>query len=205
MYSLIHKALAFAAKTSASTAAVATRSARASIAPQVAPRAAFTSPSPASWYLQLTRPQQLQPQLVPCPVHVPSRTSPFRRNYASESAPDDQQQKLAELAVKLQQSPEFLQAVNDLNSALLAKGLQPNELSKPSLKLFSALMDKDVKAKVEAIAVALKKSGITDEEIKNAASLFAGGGLFGGGGDASGSKGVNRHKRPPAMAASHWV
>ncbi|KAI9183180.1 hypothetical protein H9P43_004097 [Blastocladiella emersonii ATCC 22665] len=130
----------------------------------------------------LARPPAATAQMTPVAVAVARTFTTTPRRLAAEN---DKEEFVANLALKLQNSPEFVQAVREFQEALAAKGVGAEELTKPSVKLMQVLMDKDVRAKTEKLAEALKAAGVTDEEIRTAAQSFAGtgllGSLFGGG------------------------
>ncbi|KAJ3355042.1 hypothetical protein GGF32_002185 [Allomyces javanicus] len=117
------------------------------------------------------------PHSATCPCCAPTRRTFSTTRIASASETDSL---LADLATKLQSSPAFLKAVQDFQETLAAKGVTPDQLAKPSMKLFHVLADKDVRAKTEALALALREAGVTDDQVRAAAQEFSTGSLFSG-------------------------
>ncbi|KAJ3364911.1 hypothetical protein GGF31_008849 [Allomyces arbusculus] len=147
--------------------------ARAAVPALAATRATAVRPA----LIAATRPASLRNSAT-CPCCAPTRLRAFsttRAVYASET-----DSLLADLATKLQNSPAFLKAVQDFQDTLAAKGITPDQLAKPSVKLFQVLADKDVRAKTEALALALREAGVTDDQVRAAAQEFSTGSLFSG-------------------------
>ncbi|KNE73419.1 hypothetical protein AMAG_17534 [Allomyces macrogynus ATCC 38327] len=144
--------------------------ARAAAPALAATRAATVRPA----LLAATRSASL-PHSATCPCCAPTRRAFSTTRIASASETDSL---LADLATKLQSSPAFLKAVQDFQDTLAAKGVTPDQLAKPSMKLFQVLSDKDVRAKTEALALALREAGVTDDQVRAAAQEFSTGSLF---------------------------
>jgi hypothetical protein len=79
---------------------------------------------------------------------------------------------------KLRQSPEAMQAIIALQQAMQEKGISPDQLTKPSIKLFQTFMDPAIQEKIQNVSKAFKEAGITEEEMKEMSKSFGASGLM---------------------------